>query len=307
VRALVNQGDSGLGVDLTEVDEPTPSRSELVVDVSAFAVNRGELRLLAARPSGWRPGQDVAGTVLEAAADASGPLPGTRVVAWVDQAGWAERVCASTDRVAVLPDEVSFRAAATLPIAGMTALRALRVGGELLGRRVLVTGAAGGVGRFAVELAVRGGASVTAVARNESRAEGLDGLGAEEIVYDIGEAEGSFDVILESAGGSSLANALRLIGPQGVVVVFGNSSGEAAEISFGDFAGRPGARLEGFFVYSSAQPPSFGEDLQRLVSFISQGFLHPQVGLEVSWTEAASAFADLYERRVNGKVVLVVD
>ena len=307
MRALVNRGDGGLGVDLAEVSEPAPTPSELVVDVAGVSVNRGELRLLAARPEGWRPGQDVAGTVREAAADGSGPPAGARVVAWVDQGGWAERVSASVDRVAVLPEGVSFSAAATLPIAGMTALRALRVGGELLGRRVLVTGAAGGVGRLAVELAARGGASVTAVVRDAIRADGLARLGAARVVFDIGEAEGPFDVILESAGGSSLTAAVRLVAPQGAVIVFGNSSGEAAEISFGDFVGRPGARLEGFFVYASAQPPSFGEDLERLTDFVARGELNPHIGMEVSWTKAEAAFAAVAERRVNGKAVLLID
>lgn len=307
MRAIVNRGDGGLGVDVTGVPEPEPSPSELVVDVSAVSVNRGELRLLAARPEGWRPGQDVAGTVRVAAKDGSGPPVKTRVVAWVDQAGWAERVCASVDRVAVLADDVSFSAAATLPIAGITALRALRVGGELLGRRVLVTGAAGGVGRFAVELAARGGALVTAVALNPSRAEGLAGLGADAVVFDIGDAEGPFDVILESVGGASLATALRLVAPQGSVIVFGNSSGEATEVGFGDFVGRPGARIVGFFVYHSAQPPGFGEDLQRLTDLIARDELHPQVGMEVSWTEAAVAFEAVQGRRVNGKAVLIID
>lgn len=307
MQALVNRGDGGLGVDLAEVSEPDPIPSEIVVDVAAVSVNRGELRLLAARPEGWGPGQDVAGTVREAAADGSGPPAGARVVAWVDQGGWAERVCASVDRVAVLPEGVSFGAAATLPVAGMTALRALRVGGELLGRRVLVTGGAGGVGRFAVELAARGGASVTAVVRDAARADGLARLGAERVVFDIGEAEGPFDVILESAGGSSLSGAVRLVAPQGAVIVFGNSSGEAAEISFGDFVGRPGARLEGFFVYSSAQPPSFGEDLKRLTDFVARGELNPHIGMEVSWTKAHAAFSAVAERQVNGKAVLLID
>ncbi len=307
MRALVNAGDGGLGTDLAEVAEPDPMPFELVVDVAAVSINRGELRLLATRPEGWRPGQDVAGVVGEAAADGSGPPPGTRVVAWVDQRGWAERVCASVDRVAVLAEGVSFGAAATLPVAGMTALRALRVGGELLGRRVLVTGASGGVGRFAVELAARGGASVTAVARDATHAEGLDRVGADRVVFDITEAEGPFDVILESVGGASLAGAVRLVAPQGAVVVFGNSSGEAAEISFSDFVGRPGASLEGFFVYSSAQPPSFGADLQRLADMVARGELNPRIGLEVSWTEATKAFAALTERNVNGKAVLRVD
>lgn len=306
MRALVNRGD-GLGVEDSQIDEPEPAPDEVVVEVRAAAVNRGELRLLRERPAGWRPGQDVAGTVVRRAADERGPLEGTRVVAWVDQAGWAERVAANVDRIAVLPDDLGFPAAGTLPVAGVTALRTLRVGGELLGRRVLVTGAAGGVGRFAVELAATGGAAVTGVARDASRAEGLTELGASTVVDDIGDAAGPFDIILESAGGASLSTAVQLVAPRGAIIVFGNSSQQPAQIAFGDFAGKPAARIEAFYVYLSAQPPTFGADLQRLVELVAAGRLHPQVGLEASWTEAAAAFEALAARRVNGKAVLVID
>lgn len=307
MRALINQGSGEPAVEIAEVDEPQQGESEVLVEVQAVSINRGELRLLAGRPRGWRPGQDTAGVVVAAAPDGSGPPVGSRVVAWPEQAGWAERVAVPTDHVAVLADNVSFSEAATLPIAGMTALRALRVGGELLGRRVLVTGAAGGVGRFAVELAARGGATVTAVARNAARAEGLAELGAASVVYDTAEAEGPFDVILESAGGTSLASAVARVAPRGAVVVFGNSSGTTAEISFGDFRGKAGARVEAFFVYESAQPPSFGDDLARLAGFIADGLLHPGVGIEVSWREAGVALAALAGREVNGKAVLLID
>ncbi len=300
---LINRGDGG--VEFDEDAEPEPSADQMVVEVRAVSVNRGELRLLAARPRGWQPGQDVAGVVIRSAADGSGPAEGTRVVAWVDQAGWAERVPATSDRVAVLADHVPFSAAATLPIAGMTALRALRVGGDLLGRRVLVTGAAGGVGRLAVELAFLAGASVTAVTRDAERAQGLSDLGASAVVHDISRSEGPFDLILESVGGVSLSTALQLAAPGGTVLVFGNSSGEPARIGFGDFVGRAGARIEGFFVYESGRP--FGADLQRLADFVAEGRLHPKVGMEVSWSEAETALRALAERQVNGKAVLLVD
>ncbi|MGH3666013.1 MAG: alcohol dehydrogenase catalytic domain-containing protein, partial [Egibacteraceae bacterium] len=85
--ALVNAHGHALAIELREVPEPAPAPSEAIVDVRAVALNRGELRLLASRPDGWRPGQDVAGIVAHAAADGSGPPAGTRVVAWADQAG----------------------------------------------------------------------------------------------------------------------------------------------------------------------------------------------------------------------------
>src|ERR1700693_4484527 len=131
--ALVNTPSAPIPVELIEVAEPVPMSGEAVVEVHTFSVNRGELALLANRPEGWRPGQDIAGVVVQAAADGSGPQEGTRVVALVDGGGWAQRVAAPTARMAALPDNVSFASAATLPVAGLTALRTLRYGGFLPG------------------------------------------------------------------------------------------------------------------------------------------------------------------------------
>lgn len=286
---------------MVDIEEPAPGSDQLIVDVAAASVNRGELRLLEMRDSGWRPGQDVSGVVAVGAADGSGPPAGSRVVAWVDQAGWAERVAADTDRIALIHEDTTFAEAATLPVAGMTALRALRRGGSQLGKRVLITGAAGGVGRFAVELATRSGAVVTAVAADSERARGLKDLGAAEVLSDMADAEGSFDLILESAGGASLEQAFRVVDHSGVIVVFGTSSGDPASFSFRDFSQRP-IRVEVFFVYESGRP--FGPDLQVLADLVGKGSLHPQVGLEVGWDDAATAFVALRERRVNGKAIL---
>src|ERR1700719_488263 len=156
--ALVNTPSAAMPVELREVAEPEPTSDQAIVEVHTFSVNRGELMLLANRPEGWQPGQDIAGIIVQAAADGSGPKEGTRVVALADGAGWAQRVGAPTARMDALTDNLSFASAATLPVAGLTALRTVRLGGDLLGRRVLITGAAGGVGRFAVQLAGPSGA-----------------------------------------------------------------------------------------------------------------------------------------------------
>ena len=306
MQAIVNAPSSKTTVELREVPEPTPAPHEAIVEVRAASINRGELRLLGMRPDGWRPGQDTAGVVVQPAADGSGPKKGARVVAWVDQAGWAQRVAAPTNRVAELPESVSFEAAATLPIAAMTALRALRLGGQLLGSRVLVTGASGGVGRFAVEIAARSGAIVTAVSASSARAEGLQGLGAADIVSETKDATGPFDLILESVGGSSLMAAVNLVAAHGAIVMYGNSSGQQATIGFTDFYGRP-ARIYAFFVYQSGEPPSFGSDLAHLVSLIARQQLHPHIGFKASWRTPQSAFEALRDRRVNGKAVLLFD
>jgi NADPH:quinone reductase-like Zn-dependent oxidoreductase len=307
LKALVNKGGGGMAVDLVEYPEPEPGPNEAVVEVEAVAVNRGELRLLKVRDQGWRPGQDVGGVLVEMAGDGSGPAPGTRVVAWPEQAGWAQRVAVPTTHVAPIADDVSFSQAATLPIAGMTALRALRLGDPLSGKQVLITGSSGGVGRFAVELAAGAGAIVTGVAADEDRAAGLRELGASTLVFDPRQLEGRFDLILESTGGSSLEAAVRAVAPGGQIVVFGNSSDTPSTIQFSDFRERAGARIVAFFVYESGEPPPFGEDLRLLADLIADGKLHPQIGLERPWTEANSVFEALWGRQVNGKAVLLVD
>lgn len=304
--ALVNTPSAPIPVELKEVPEPAPLPSEAVVEVHAFSLNRGELALLANRPEGWRPGQDVVGVVVQPAADGSGPAKGTRVVALVDGAGWSQRVAAPTARMAALPENVSFASAATLPVAGLTALRTLRQGGSLLAQRVLITGAAGGVGSFAVQLAALAGAEVTGVVSHPDRAAGLAGLGASALVESIQEAEGLFDLILESAGGSSLAGAISKVAPGGTVVMFGNSSREQTPISFPNFAGHAGARLLAFFIYESGTPASMGADLAKLVSLVSSGKLKPEIGLEDSWHNVYRATTALRDRKVNGKAVFHV-
>jgi hypothetical protein len=127
--ALVNTPQGCEPVKLRDVEEPSAAENEAIVEVRAFSLNRGELRLLASRPEGWPPGQDVSGVVIKAALDGSGPREGERVVGLVDQGGWAQRVAVPTECLAILPKGVGFAEAASLPIAGPTALRTLRVGG----------------------------------------------------------------------------------------------------------------------------------------------------------------------------------
>ena len=294
-------------MEIRTVDEPTAEASQSIVEVRAISINRGELRLLATRPEGWRPGQDVAGVVSRAAADGSGPPVGTRVVALVDQAGWGERVAVPSSRIAALPDMVSFSEAATLPVAGLTALRTLRLGGMLLGRSVLVTGASGGVGHFAVQLAARSGAKVTGISRQPERGQALLQAGDVRIESDLNAVQGKFDLILESVGGESLTQALRLVGREGTVAMFGNSSGEEARVAFGSIMASPHARLCTFFIYESGEPPTFGADLALLAEEIAAGRLRPQVGLEASWRDPIAALEALRQRNLEGKAVLRID
>src|SRR5262249_53747539 len=205
-----------------------------------------------------------------------------------DWEGWAERAIVPSHRMAALPDNVSFAAAASLPVAGLTALRTLRHGAPLLGKRVLITGAAGGVGTLAVQLAARSGAKVTAVVGSAERAAGLRELGAHDVVHDIASATGRFSLILESAGGASLSEAVNHIEPNGTIAVYGNSSGEPSTIRFQDFRQAQNARIVSFFYFTSGPEEQFAPDIAHLVSLIAGGALRPVIGVERDWSELAS-------------------
>jgi NADPH:quinone reductase-like Zn-dependent oxidoreductase len=178
-RAVVVDPEVPGRLVIRPVPERVPDRGEAVVRVRAISLNRGEVRHSGVAAAGWRPGWDLAGEVERAAADGSGPRPGARVVGLLPEGAWAERVAVPVHALAELPDPVTLSQAATFPVAGLTVLHALAKGGPLLGRRVLVTGATGGVGDFAVQLARLGGAHVTASARRaDQEEEGRAGLAA---------------------------------------------------------------------------------------------------------------------------------
>jgi NADPH:quinone reductase len=294
-------------VELRELPEPQPQRDEALVAVRAFSLNRGELRSIRNNGEGWVPGQDVGGVVLKQAENGSGPAAGARVVVLTDEFGWAQRVAVPAHRMAELPDSVSFAQAATLPVAGLTALRTLRHGAPLLGKRVLITGAAGGVGTIAVQLAARSGARVTAVVGGAERAAGMQELGALEVIDGIDKAQGRFGLILESAGGASLSHAIRLVEAKGTVVIYGNSSGEPTTLAFADFRGAPNSRVQSFSYFYSEAADRFAPDLALLVSLIADGSLKPRIGVERSWRDFAVVAEQLRDRRVSGKAVLLVD
>lgn len=294
------------GLVRRELDEPSPGADEVVIAVRAFALNRGELSLLEQRSDGWQPGQDVAGLVETPAADGSGPPRGARVVGLADAGGWAQRVAVPAQRVAVLPGAVSFAAAASLPVAGLTALRALGTGGPLLGRRLLVTGASGGVGQFAVQLGLAAGAFVTACVSTASRVEEVRALGVTEVVTGLGEDDGPFDLVLEAVGGQVLVDALHRLAPGGTLTAFGVAGGDPSSLAFSDFRAAPLGRLVGFFLYGTEEA-TFGRDLAALAGLVADGRLTPLLGQVAPWEQALEVVDALRRRRLVGKGVLTLD
>jgi len=290
---------------LAEVAEPASLPHEALVAVGAISLNRGECRRLSTMDGGSVTGWDLAGEVVQAAADGTGPPAGARVVGLKNPGAWVQRAAVDTEFLAQLPDQITLEQAASLPVAGLTALLSLQIGGFVVGRRVLITGASGGVGRFAIQLAKLAGAHVTAVAR---RTDGLRELGADEVVDEL-ETEGDdFDVVLDGVGGTVLGACLQRVAPLGTVVSFASTLAEPVSYPARElFARASGAKLVGFYLFSIlAHSRSASADLRRLAELVAAGRLDPQIDFVRPWTEAGDAIEALMDRRVAGKAVLSV-
>jgi NADPH:quinone reductase-like Zn-dependent oxidoreductase len=306
-RAVVVDPEAPGRLVIRPVPDPVPDRGEAIVRVRAISLNRGEVRRSTMAAAGWRPGWDLAGHVERAAADGSGPQVGARVVGLLPEGAWAERVAVPTHALAELPEKVTFSQAATFPVAGLTALHALGKNGPLLARRVLVTGATGGVGDFAVQLARLGGAHVTATARRADQVPALRQLGAHEVtVGDEIPPSPKYDLIVESVGGRTLGTALAALQRGGVCVTLGVSASADVTFDARTFFATGRSALYGLYLFSElgAEPASIG--LRRLADLVAAGQLAPHISVERPWSEIAQVAADLIARKYPGKAVLTL-
>ncbi|PBC65544.1 alcohol dehydrogenase [Streptomyces sp. Tue6028] len=305
MRALIVDPAAPARLRLGEAPDPVPGPAQVLVEVRHTSLNAAELFFAERADPGEVIGFDAAGIVVAAAADGSGPSVGSRVVGFAEGGGFGALRAMDAVDVAEVPEGVDLGEAATLPVAAGTALRALEQAGPLLGRRVLVTGASGGVGGFAVQLAALAGAYVIAVAGSQASAEGPAALGAHEVVIGLGGVKESVDVVIDTVGGDQLVAAYALLAPGGTLQSVGWASGREASLPVGSTLGSPVPKTV-VSVYNGAGLTDRRAQLTRLLGLVEAGRLRVPVGWRGPWDRIAEAVDALGNRRLRGKAVLDV-
>lgn len=309
---------------LRDVDEPDIARDEVLVRVRAASVNPYDWRHLRADPflvrlsvglrrprAGLILGADLAGVVERVGDEVSGLRPGDEVFGEVPLGAFAEAVAVSQERLAVKPAGLPFEQAAAVSMAAHTALQGLRdEGGIAAGQRVLVHGASGGIGTFAVQLAKTFGAEVTGVCSTRNL-ELVRSLGADEVVdytrEDFTRRERRYDLLLDIVGDRSLAELRRVLTPRGTLVIVGGIAtsgrllGPAAQMLRGALA----SRFVGHRIASVGWRPNAG-DLRFLAELMEAGQVAPVIDRTYPFAELPEALRHLERRHARGKIAITL-
>jgi NADPH:quinone reductase-like Zn-dependent oxidoreductase len=327
MKAIVQDTYGGPEVlELRDIDRPAPKDGEVLVRVHAAGLHRGDWHVMTGLPYlirvvvptlGLRSpkvpvrGMDVAGRVEAVGRNVTRFRPGDAVFGWTDGGAFAEYASAPEDHFALKPATLSFEQAAVVPISGFAALQGLRDVGEVQpGQQVLVIGAAGGVGSFAVQLAKAFGAHVTGVART-SQVELVRSIGADEVVdytrEDVTDGTRQWDLILDTAGHRSLSRLRRALTPRGTLVIVGS---EVRGRWLGGFDRNLRAvalsRLVGQRLRMLSSTPRH-EDLEVLRALLEAGKVTPVIGRSYPLSEVPEAIQYLVEGRGGaGKIVITV-
>ena len=306
---------------LAESALPVFAEDEVLVRVRAASVDRGTWHLMAGLPYPIRlagfgvrrpkqnPGRSFAGTVAAAGSQVDGFATGDEVFGVCD-GSFAEYVRAQTDKLAPKPANLSFQQAATVPISGLTALQAVRDHGRVkAGERVLIVGASGGVGTFAVQIAKAFGAEVTGVC-STAKVEAVRALGADRVVdytrADFAGGAHAYDVILDTGGNRRLSDLRRALTPEGRLVIVG---GETDGRWLGGSDRQLRATALSLFVaqkLSTFISSENADDLLALKALIEAGQVTPAVDRTYPLADAAAAIRYLLDGHARGKVVVEV-
>jgi NADPH:quinone reductase-like Zn-dependent oxidoreductase len=310
-------------LELREIDQPVPKDNEVLVRVHAAGVDPGVWHLMTGLPYlvrvmgyGLRTpklgirGRDVAGRVAAVGTNVTQVQAGEEVFG-IGEGSFAEYVCARADKLAPKPANLTFEQAAAVPISGLTALQGLRdTGGVQPGQRVLIIGAAGGVGSFAVQLAKAFGAAVTGVC-STTKVDLVRSLGAEEVIdytrEDFADGARRWDLIVDTAGRRSLAHLRRALAPRGTLVIVGGEGGGRWLGGFDRQILR--APILSALVRQRLRPfvsKERREDLVVLKELIEAGKVTPVIDRTYPLSEAPAAIRYLQEGHARGKVVITV-
>jgi len=305
---------------LGDTDKPVPGPDEVLVEVHAAGIDRGTAHLMRGEPYlmrvigfGFRgpknpvPGRDVAGTVVEVGSDVTDFEPGDEVFG-IAKGSFAEYAVAPTKKLVHKPANLTFEQAAVVPISATTAMRALRdVGHVQPGQHVLIIGASGGVGTYAVQLAKALGATVTGVS-STAKVDLVRALGADEVIdytqEDFAERATRYDLIVDIGGNSRVARLRRALAPKGTLVIVGGEAGkwtgvgrQLGAVSLSPFVSQ---RLT-MFVNKESR-----ENLEAVSRLIEAGQVTPSVDRTYPLIEVPDALRHLEAGRALGKIAISI-
>lgn len=306
---------------LKEVEKPTPGDNEVLIKVHASSVNSAELHLIKADPFLVRlstgllkpvktiPGADVAGRVEAVGKDVKQFKAGDEVFGDLSGDGWgafAEYVCANENVLLLKPSNMTFEQVAALPVAGVTALQGLRNKGQIKsGQKVLINGASGGVGMYAVQIAKAFDTEVTAVCSTK-KMDMLRSIGADHVIdytqEDVTRSGQQYDLILDAAGYRSFSEYKRILSPRGIYVFAGGTTSDLFRTMI---LGALKSKSEGQTFVSLMAAPNLS-DLDFMKDLLEKGKIIPVIDKCYPLSEAATALQYVEERHVQGKVVITV-
>jgi NADPH:quinone reductase-like Zn-dependent oxidoreductase len=298
--AVYTKGASGKVLEIRDIPQPTPTDNQVLLQVRAASVNPLDWRL-----KRQRPGVDVAGEVVAVGAKVTKFKPGDAVFG-VGKGAFAEYACASETTVVAKPEGITFEQAAAVPIAGLTALQGLRDKGRLqAGQKILINGASGGIGTFAVQIAKSFGAYVTGVCSTKN-VDLVRSLGADRVIdytsEDFTQDSERYDILLDNAANRKLSEMSRVLTPNGISVMAG------APKKFGPVF----ARLFEILAWSLFSKHKFrffianlnNDDLLFLNQLFQAGKLSPAIDRCYPLAQVAEAMVYAQEGHARAKVVI---
>lgn len=306
-------------LQVREIEQPRPRTGEVLVRVQAAGIARGVLHVMSGEPYLMRlmgfgllkpknpvPGQDVAGTVT-AIGEGVSRFQVDDEVFGIAKGSFAEYAVAREDKLALKPETLSFEQAAAMPISGLTALRALDAAGVVRGSNVLIVGASGGVGTYAVQIAVAMGANVTGVASG-SKADLVTALGARHVIdytrEDFADGSQRYDVVVDIGGMTSVSRLRRAVQPTGTLVIVGGESGSTWSPGMGRQLKAAAMSPMVSQRLMSVMNKEHYSGLERLAKLAAAGDVAPHLDRSYSLAEVPDAVRQLEAGKVRGQVVI---